>query len=84
MWGVSDYKIVHRLDKRKHQLDRPVHHEVILSHIFYAIIKNSLFSAARRRHVGWVPASLPNSIVLLGGEDNAAELTAEIVPGFEK
>ena len=34
--------------------------------------------------MGWVPASLPNSIVLLGGEDNAAELTAEIVPGFEK
>ena len=34
--------------------------------------------------MGWVPASLPNSIVLLGGEDNAAQLTAEIVPGFEK
>ena len=43
--------------------------------------------------MAWVPTSLlgrdvgtqvPNSIVLLGGEDNAAELTAEIVPGFEK
>ena len=34
--------------------------------------------------MAWVPASLPNSIVLLGGFDNAAQLTAEIVPGFEK
>ena len=34
--------------------------------------------------MGWVPASPSNSIVLLGGEDNAAQLTAEIVPGFEK
>ena len=34
--------------------------------------------------MGWVPASLPNSIVLLGGLHDAAELTAEIVPGFEK
>ena len=34
--------------------------------------------------MGWVPPSLPNSIVLLGGEDDAAKLTAEIVPGFEK
>ena len=41
--------------------------------------------------MGWVPTSLPNSIVLLGGRDNAtklssrkAQFTAEIVPGFEK
>ena len=34
--------------------------------------------------MAWVPPSLPNSIVLLGGADDAAELTAEIVPGFEK
>ena len=34
--------------------------------------------------MAWVPASLPNSIVLLGGEEGAAKLTAEIVPGFEK
>ena len=38
--------------------------------------------------MGWNPTSLPNSIVLLGGEDDAgvgaAELNAEIVPGFEK
>ena len=34
--------------------------------------------------MAWTPTSLPNSIVLLGGWDDAAELTAEIVPGFEK
>ena len=34
--------------------------------------------------MAWVPKSLPNSIVLLGGDDGAAWLTAEIVPGFEK
>ena len=34
--------------------------------------------------MAWVPTSLPNSIVLLGGEDYAARTTAEIVPGFEK
>ena len=38
----------------------------------------------RRGHVAWTPTSLPNSIVLLGGWDNAAQFTAEIVPGFEK
>jgi len=38
-------------------------------------------STARRWHVAWVPTSLPNSIVLLGGEDYAARTTAEIVPG---
>ena len=39
---------------------------------------------ARRLHVAWTPTSLPDSIVLLGGWDNAAPLTAEILPGFEK
>ena len=39
---------------------------------------------ARFGHVAWVPQSIPNSIVLLGGSANAAWLTAEIVPGFEK
>ena len=34
--------------------------------------------------MAWVPTSLPNSIVLLGGSEYAARLTAEIVPGFEK
>ena len=34
--------------------------------------------------MGWTPPSHPDSIVLLGGEDGAAKLTAEIVPGFEK
>ena len=34
--------------------------------------------------MAWVPQSLPNSIVLLGGWDHAARTTAEIVPGFEK
>ena len=36
--------------------------------------------------MAWSPTSLPDSIVLLGGwddDDNAAELTAEIVPGIE-
>jgi len=37
-------------------------------------------SAARDSHVAWVPPSLPNSIVLLGGW-GASHLTAEIVPG---
>merc|ERR1719204_779737 len=37
-------------------------------------------STARRYHVAWVPTSLPNSIVLLGGEYDATKLTAEIVP----
>ena len=32
-------------------------------------------------HTAWTPPSLPDSIVLLGGWDSAAELTAEIVPG---
>ena len=32
--------------------------------------------------MGWTPTSLPDSIVLLGG--GAAQLTAEIVPGFDK
>ena len=57
----------------------PGHHFTSLS-----LIKNSLNSTARNRHVAWVPASLPNSIVLLGGSDSATDLTAEIVPGFEK
>ena len=35
--------------------------------------------------MAWVPPSLPDSIVLLGGIDGAAaRFTAEIVPGFEK
>ena len=32
--------------------------------------------------MAWTPTSLPDSIVLLGGD--GAELNAEIVPGFEK
>ena len=50
----------------------------------FTLIKNSLNSVKRFGHVQWTPPSLPNSIVLLGGVDNAAKLTAEIVPGFEK
>ena len=34
--------------------------------------------------MAWVPPSLPDSVVLLGGANDAAKLTAEIVPGFEK
>ena len=34
--------------------------------------------------MAWSPPSLPNSIVLLGGGDDAAQTTAEILPGFEK
>ena len=52
--------------------------------ISFTLITNSLISKARSQHVAWVPASLPTSIVLLGGLDDAAKLTAEIVPGFEK
>ena len=37
-------------------------------------------SLARAHHTAWTPSSLPNSIVLLGGLDEA-QLTAEIVPG---
>ena len=50
----------------------------------FTLIKNSLHSMARRYHVEWTPPSLPDSIVLLGGYDDEAPLTAEIVPGFEK
>jgi len=42
-----------------------------------------LFTTSKKRtaHVAWVPPSLPNSIVLLGGDDGAAMFTAEILPG---
>ena len=51
--------------------------------ISYMLIKISLNSFERQSHVAWTPPSLPNSIVLLGG-DGGAKFTAEIVPGFEK
>merc|ERR1711971_1495553 len=38
-------------------------------------------SVTRNAHTAWTPPSLPDSIVLLGGYGNAAELTAETVPG---
>ena len=38
-------------------------------------------SVARTDHTAWTPPSLPNSIMLLGGWTDAADLTAEIVPG---
>ena len=50
----------------------------------FMLIKNSLNSIARRNHVQWTPPSFPDSIVMLGGRDDAAQLTAEIVPGFEE
>ena len=34
-------------------------------------------------HTAWTPPSLPDSIVLLGGGDSAASLTAESVPGIK-
>ena len=38
----------------------------------------------RRYHTAWTPTSLPGSIVLLGGGyDSAASLTAESVPGVK-
>ena len=52
--------------------------------ISLTLIKNSLNSVARYGHEAWSPTSLPNSIVLLSGWYDVAELTAEIVPGFEK
>ena len=35
MWGVSYFRriFLHRLEERKHQLDAPVHHQVILSYL---------------------------------------------------
>ena len=39
------------------------------------------FRAARQEHTAWTPSSQPDSIVLMAGEDSAAELSAEIVPG---
>jgi len=38
-------------------------------------------SKKRHAHVAWVPPSLPNSIVLLGGGDRGAWNNAEILPG---
>jgi len=38
-------------------------------------------STARSLHTAWTPPSLPNSIVLLGGDADATKPTAEIVPG---
>jgi len=35
----------------------------------------------RGYHTAWTPPSLPDSIVLLGGDGSAAKLTAEILPG---
>ena len=35
----------------------------------------------RHFHTAWTPPSLPDSIVLLGGDGSAARLTAERVPG---
>ena len=37
----------------------------------------------RDDHTAWTPPSLPDSIVLLGGYDSAARLTAETVPGVK-
>ena len=37
----------------------------------------------RSAHTAWVPPSLPDSIVLLGGSSSATVLTAEIVPGIK-
>ena len=39
-------------------------------------------SVARGYHTAWTPTSLPGSIVLLGGDSSATELTAEVVPGI--
>ena len=50
----------------------------------FTLITNSLNSTARSRHTAWTPPSLPNSIVLLGGDADETKLTAEIVPGFAK
>ena len=47
------------------------------------LIKSSLNSKYRYSHVAWSPPLLLDSIVLLGGWDHTAQLTAEIVPGFD-
>ena len=49
--------------------------------VYYMLVKNSFNSKGRQSHVAWSQPSLPDSIVLLGGDDEA-EFTAEIVPGF--
>merc|ERR1712004_690127 len=38
-------------------------------------------SSARVGHTAWTPPSNPDSIFLLGGDSDATELTAEILPG---
>ena len=38
-------------------------------------------SVTRYSHTAWTPSSLPDSIVLLGGDSSATKFTAEIVPG---
>ena len=82
---------MHRLPKKKPALlgrkeapagptCTPLGHPIIC----FTLIKNSINSTARSRHTAWTPPSLPNSIVLLGGDADETKLTAEIVPGFAK
>ena len=76
-------RLLHLLGRRQRQLDSLLQYEVLPNNVFY----NKLFtinhnhSVTRTEHTAWTPPSLPNSIMLLGRYDNAAALTAEIVPG---
>ena len=59
-------------------------HSMRSSYYILTLIRNSFNRKSRASHVAWTPPSPSDSIVLLGGQERAAHLTAEIVPGFEK
>ena len=75
---------MHLLGCRRKQLDSLSLDEV--PHTVPIMLHNHLRNhrMGRGYHTAWTPPSLPDSIVLLGGHSDAAKLTAEIVPGFEK
>ena len=88
MWRVgvemgnwsTEFPLLHFSSIREDQLDTPPHFKVIVF-LSVSLVLNILISAPRDAHKAWTPPSFPNSIVLLGGWDDAAKLSAEIVPG---
>ena len=84
MWGLRWLQVVGLvliLGCREHKLDCDIHHEVSQLIIVHNS-KNPINSWARAQHTAWMPPSLPDSIILLGGDTRKTELTAEILPGF--
>ena len=76
-------RLLHLLGRRQRQLDSSLQDEVPPNNDFnnkLLIIKHN-HSVKRSHHTAWTPQSLPNSIMLLGGWTDAADLTAVIVPG---